>query len=163
IGPDLSDVFVPTSLAASIFVDSDSGKTMGIRYPRAGPNNAGRVVFLGFPLDAVPMDGPDPNNRTALVKNLLSFLAPGVNGLGSISLDNDTYTVPSRANIELADSDLIGKTNVFVKVTSDSFPLGIQVHLSETVEPGIFHGAFTLIPPNAPATTAQLRTKDGDS
>jgi hypothetical protein len=163
VGPDLSDVFTPTANAVSILVDSDSGKTMGIRYPRVGPDNVGRVVFLSFPLDAVPLDDPSPNNRADLLKNLLSFLAPGVNGLGSVSLDSDSYTIPSRATIEVADSDLIGQTNVFVKVMSDTLPAGIQIHLNETVEPGVFRGSFTLVPANATPAATQLRAKNGDS
>ncbi|MGZ8899605.1 MAG: S8 family serine peptidase, partial [Limisphaerales bacterium] len=105
IGPDVSDSFVPTTNAVPIFFEP-TGRVVGIRSPKTGADSNGRVVFLSFPLDTVPLDAPAPNNRANLLRNLLAFLAPGINGFGTLSLDNTTYTAPSRMTIEVADSDL---------------------------------------------------------
>ncbi|MDX1952457.1 MAG: S8 family serine peptidase [Verrucomicrobiota bacterium] len=150
IGPDLSDTFTPTTNSASILVDTVSGKTVGVRYPKTGQDSQGRVVFLSFPLDALPMDGPYPNNRPALLKNIISFLAPGVNGLGTIALDNSAYTTNSKATVEVADSDLAGQQNLSVTFRSSTDTNGIVVQLEETLRSGLFRGYAVLTSTNAP-------------
>src|SRR5438046_10614649 len=72
IGPDVADTFGPTTNASSILMEPTSGRGAGIRFPRTGRDSPGRVVFLSFPLDAVPETGGAPTNRSALLSNLLS-------------------------------------------------------------------------------------------
>lgn len=163
VGPDLSDVFVPTTNAVPVLLDLASQRVAGIRSPRTGLDANGRVVFLSFPLEAVPMDDPAPNNRASLLGSLLRFLAPGVNGLGSISFDRASYAVPSQVVVEVADSDLIGQQDVSIKVKSAAAPDGISVRLIQTVNPAVFRGFFTLVPATAPSGEGKLRVKDEDS
>ena len=63
-GPDFSDTFTPATNAMPILFESASGKACGMSYPRVGVDSPGRVVFLSFPLDAVPFSGAAPNNQT---------------------------------------------------------------------------------------------------
>jgi hypothetical protein len=161
VGPDLSDVWGPTTNAVPIFY-SDDGRVTGIRWPKTGTDSTGRVVFLGFPLDGVPLDAPVPNNRANLLRNLLTFLAPGVNGLGTLSLDNTTYTAPSRMTIEVADSDLASAASVSVICKNETTGVETTVQLEPTVRPGVFRGFLTLIPQNQPVSPGRLRVADGD-
>src|SRR6185369_1330684 len=96
IGPDVSDTFTASTNAVSFLLDHDSGRTVGVRFPRAGQDSHGRVVFLSFPLDGIPLEGDPPNNRASLLKSILAFLAPGLNGVASIVLNNTEYTAPSQ-------------------------------------------------------------------
>lgn len=162
IGPDLGDIISPTTNAVPILFENMDGEPVGIRSPRTGMDSNGRVVFFSFPLDAVPLDGPAPNNRVNLLRNALSFLAPGVNGLSSISLDSPSYTVPSKVTVEVADSDLVGKPAATVKFSTDTFPGGVTVQLAPTVVPGLFRGFVTLVPANAAAEPGKLRAANGD-
>src|SRR5262249_9803843 len=109
IGPDVSDTFRPTTNATSFLTEPGSGRRVGIRFPHTGQDSPGRVVFLSFPLDAVPETGDAPNNRRVFLRKILGFLAPGVNGLGTIALDSPAYTIPSRVTVEVGDSDLAGQ------------------------------------------------------
>ncbi len=161
IGPDLSDVWGPTTNAVPIFFTPEGGVT-GIRWPKTGTDSSGRVVFLGFPLDGVPLDGPAPNNRANLLRNLLSFLAPGVNGLGTLSLDNTTYTAPSRVTMEVADSDLLSAQSTSVVCRNETANVEVTVQLEPTVRPGVFRGFLTLVPQDQPAGAGRLRVADGD-
>lgn len=161
IGPDLSDIFVPGTNAAPILLQEDGG-VVGIKSPRAGQDNSGRVVFLSFPLDAVPLDGPAPNNRATLLRNVLAFLAPGLNGLGTISLDNTSYTVPSRVTIEVADSDLAEQQSVSVTCRVVNGGASVTAELKPTVRPGLFRGFLTLVTTNEPAAPERLPIGDGD-
>ena len=160
IGPDLSDVFVPTTNAVPIFFEP-GGKVAGIRWPKTGTDSTGRVVFLAFPLDAVPLDAPAPNNRANLLRNLLTFLAPGVNGLGTVSLDNTTYTAPSAMTIEVADSDLARAPFVSVVCRNEVSGSEITIQLQPTVRPGVFRGSLTLVPTGQPAESGQLQVANG--
>src|SRR5262249_18995662 len=73
---DYSDTFAPDSSAAAIY-DNQDGFVCGLRYPRTGLDSAGRLAFLSFPLDTIPMTGSATNNRTDALGRLLRFLAPG--------------------------------------------------------------------------------------
>lgn len=161
IGPDLSDTFVPNTNAAPILVQEDGG-VVGIKSPRIGHDGQGRVVFLSFPLDAVPMNGPAPNNRASLLRNILTFLAPGLNGVGSIALDNTSYTVPSSVTIEVADSDLIGLTSVTVQCRTFATTSQTTAELRPTVRPGVFRGNLTLVKTNEPAAPGRLPMSGAD-
>jgi hypothetical protein len=161
IGPDISDVFVPTTNAVPIFFEP-GGRVAGIRYPKTGSDSNGRVVFLTFTLDAVPLDGPAPNNRANLLRNLIAFLAPGINGLATLSLDNTTYTAPARMTIEVADSNLIDSTSVSVVCVNVTSGTQTTIALQPTVRPGVFRGFLALIPVTDALAPGRLRVSDGD-
>ena len=161
VGPDLGDVWKPTTNAVPIFFEP-GGRVTGIRWPKTGTDSIGRVVFLGFPLEAVPLDGPAPNNRANLLRNLLSFLAPGVNGLGTLSLDATTYTAPSLVTMEVADADMISAASLSVTCRNEESGEEAIAQLAPTVRPGVFRGFLTLIPTNEPAGPGRLKVQDGD-
>ncbi len=107
-GPDFSDTFTPSADATAITFESVSGKPCGMSYPNIGVDSPGRVVFLSFPFDAIPTNGTAPNNAVALLQNIINFLAPGVNGVGVVLLDNTVYTTNDVVTVEVGDSDLAG-------------------------------------------------------
>jgi subtilisin family serine protease len=139
-----SDNITPGPGAAGILWDTDTGGFTGLRYPRPGVNSPGRVVFLSFPLDTVPMAGSAPNSRVELLRRILLFLAPGLNGQGSIAFDQSVYSVPSEVAVEVADSDLNGMGQVSINVNSDTETNGFTLNLQETQRRGVFQGAFAL-------------------
>jgi hypothetical protein len=161
IGPDLSDTMILTTNAAPILVTT-SGEVVGLKAPRLGQSEAGRVVFLSFPIDAVPMEGSGPNNRPALFRRILAFLAPGLNGIGTISLDRTWYTTPANVIVEVADSDLAGLPSIPVEFRAQSTGATVVADLSPTVYRGIFRGSITLVPTNQPAGAATLPIAEGD-
>ena len=158
---DVSDTLTPSTNAIPILQDG-SGLTVGLAWPQSGSPAIGRVIFLSFPLEAVPMTGPDPNNRVALLRNLLGFLAPGRQGVGSIVLDSTEYTLPSRVGIEVADSDLAGQGQIAVSVSSRTEPVPRPVLLSETAQHGIFRGSISLVSQHGANPAAELRALAGD-
>ena len=163
IGPDVSDVFVPTTNAATIFVENASGRSCGIRYPRTGRDSAGRVVFISFPLDGIPMTGPQSGTRPAFLRNAIQFLVPGLGGFGTISLDAATYRLPGLITVEVADSDLIGRTNVTITLHSDSVPAPVSFPVFETVRPGLFRGFIPLRSATNPPAPGVLRALPDDT
>ena len=160
---DETDTFVAATNAVPIFVDQASGRTTGVRLPRDSKKNPGRVVFLSFPLDAIPMAGDSPNNRVSILRNILAYLAPGVNGLGTLSLDRSAYTIPDRVVIEVADSDLAGKGTAAAKLKSNTDETGVNVTLFETPRHGVFNGSVTLVAAAASPKPGELRVTDGDT
>ena len=163
IGPDVSDVFVPRTNAAPILVESASSRVCGIRYPRTGQDSAGRVVFMSFPLDAIPLGGSPPNTRGSFLRNAIQFLAPGLDGFGTISLDAASYRLPDLITIEVADADLIGLTNVTITLHSDTVPAPVTVPMFETIRPGLFRGFATLRSATNPPSSGVLRASPGDA
>ena len=167
LGPDFSDTFTPRTNASPILFESVSGKACGMRYPATGLDSTGRVVFLAFPLDTVPAasgtNNPAPNNRGNLLRNILNFLVPGLNNLGSVSLNATTYTVPSLVTLEVADSDLIGLSTTTATLSSDTDTNGIVVTLSTTIQPGVFRGIATLVAATNTPAAGTLRAKNGDT
>ncbi|MCL5097976.1 MAG: S8 family serine peptidase, partial [Candidatus Omnitrophica bacterium] len=161
IGPDFSDTITPTTNAAPIFLEDSSGQPAGLRYPRTGQDSPGRVVFLSFPLDAVPLSGAAPNNRANLLANIVNFLAPGVNGLGTIALDNTVYTIPAQVTVEVGDSDLAGQGQALVKFYSDIETNGQTVVLNETARRGLFRGFITVASATNEVQTGQVRVQPG--
>ena len=106
---------------------------------------------------------PAPDNRATLLRNILGFLAPGANGLGTLTLDSSAYTIPSHVTIELGDSDLAGQgqtTATFYGTTATNHQTAT---LFETVRPGVFRGFFTLVGATNAAVAGQLRVRDGDT
>ena len=135
-GPDFSDTFTPATNAAPILFESVSGKPCGMSYPRVGVDSPGRVVFLSFPLDAVPANGTPPNTEATLLRNILKFLTPGANGVGTIFLNHNVYSVPAQVTVEVGDSDLAGAGPVQAIFTTSSGTNHVTVVLNETTRPG---------------------------
>ena len=163
LGPDFSDTITPTASAAPLLLSGGDNQVAGLKYPRTGQDSTGRVVFLSFPIDTVPMTGDPPNNRANLLRNILNFLAPGLNGLGTLALDSRQYTLPSKATLELADSDLAGQGQALVRFYSDADTNGLAVTLLETVRPGLFRGFVALVAVTNTPAPGQLRARQGDT
>lgn len=158
IGPDLGDTFTPTTNAVPIFRDAMSGRVVGIRAP-AALDASSRVVFLSFPIDGVPMQGDAPNTRPHILRNVLSFLAPGINGFGSLNLNRPAYTTPDQVTIQVADSDLAGQLRTTVRLRTETEPAGVQIELLETPRPGVFAASVTLA---APGEDGAIHAVDGN-
>jgi len=163
IPADASDGLEISASAAPIFFNSSPGEIVGLRYPRVGFDTAGRVVYLSFPLDAVPMTGANPNNRANLLRNLLQFLIPGVAGVGAIEFSSSTYTIPSLVTVEVADSDLAGLGQTFATFFSSTATNGQIITLNETPRPGLFRGFITLVSQTNSFRAGELRVKNGDT
>ncbi|MBU6410607.1 MAG: fibronectin type III domain-containing protein, partial [Verrucomicrobia bacterium] len=162
LGPDFSDTFTPATNATPIFFESASGKACGVSYPSVGQDSPGRVVFLSFPLDAAPTNGPAPDTKADLLRNILNFLAPGANGAGTVALDQPAYTIPDRVTVEVGDSDLVGAGRTQVTFSCSSSTNPTTVTLNETAHPGLFRGFITLAATNSAATN-QLAVSNGDT
>jgi hypothetical protein len=161
IGPDISDIFTPTANASAI-LENDFGDVVGLRWPGVGQQAPGRLVLLSFPLDAVPM-GSGTNDRAHLLRNILSFLAPGASGLGNVALDSSAYPLPGAATVEAGDSDVAGQGTLAVSAFSTTETNALAVTLLETSTPGVFVGSFHIISAtNAPAA-GKLRALNGDT
>ncbi len=160
---DISDTMVISRDASPILFDSTVGEVAGVKYPRTGQDSTGRVVYLSFPLDAAPVTGTAPNNRTTLLQNILSFLVPGLNGRGTISLDSSAYNIPSFAKVEVADADLAGRGAMTVAFASTTQASPVTVTLTEVQPPGLFRGSVQIIAATNPPTAGALRAKAGDS
>jgi hypothetical protein len=161
-GPDFSDTFTPTTNATAITFESVSGKPCGMRFPRTGVDNPGRVVFFSFPLDAVPQTGPVPDNEVVLLRNALNFLAPGANGISSVTLDSPTYTVPDQVTVQLGDATLAGTGQAVVTFSASSATNRVAVTAHEMSHPGLFRGFLTLVATNT-TVPGQLRARNGDT
>jgi len=161
-GPDLGDTFRPTTNAAAFLFDSDSGKPCGLRYPRTGQDSTGRVVFCSVPLDTIPETGDAPNNRGAFLKRAFQFLAPGLDGVGSIAFGQGRYKLPDLVTIEVADSDLAGTASATAYISSTTAPAPLTVELFETVRPGVFRGFVPVVGANEPSAPGQIRAVHGD-
>jgi hypothetical protein len=159
-GPDFSDTFTPSTNATAVVFESTSGRVCGMAYPRPGLDTAGRVVFLSFPIDTLLANGSPPNNEASLLRNILNFLVPGVNGRGEISLDSPAYTAPDLVNVEVGDTDLTGTGQTQCQFTSTSSTNPLTVIVNETTHRGLFRGYIT-ITTNAPGTN-RLLVADGD-
>ncbi len=161
IDPDVADTIIPTADAAPIFLD-DSGHAVGLRYPRIGQESSGRVVFLAFPLDAVPADGEAPNNRGGLLGRMLDFLGAGYAGRTTVALDHSQYTVPSLVTVEVADPTLATRGQVEAKLFTTTATNGATVTLVETVRSGVFRGTLKLVAPTNLLAADELPAQGGD-
>ena len=158
-GPDFSDTFTPSASATAITFESVSGKPCGIIYPKAGGDSPGRVVFLSFPFDAMPVTGP--STAVQFLQSAINFLAPGANGVGVVWLDNPYYTTNDMVTVEVGDSDLAGTGQVRVNVATSSRTNQLTVTLNETVHRGLFRGKVTLV--NGNPAGNQLVVTNGDT
>jgi subtilisin family serine protease len=157
---DVSDTIAPTTNAAPVFYDGFS--VCGVRSPKPGVDLPGRVVFLSFPLDAVPLGSGVGNNRAGLLRNILNFLAPP-EGNSTIALDSDRYTVPNVAVVEVEDHDLEGQGQTTVTFYSPRQPSGVTVTLRETVRRGLFRGSVALVPAGGGSGGPALVVQAGDA
>jgi hypothetical protein len=132
---DPSDWIVPTTNGTPVLLAGNS--IVGVRSPKPGVDLPGRVVYLSFPLDAVPMGTGLGNNRPGLLQNILDFLAPQA-GSSSIAFDRDVYSVPGLAIIEVEDADLQGLGQVSIAVTSPHETNSLA--LLESSRKGLFRG-----------------------
>jgi hypothetical protein len=162
VPPDVSDIMTPSTNAFPILLD-DFGDAVGLAYPKPGLDRTGRVVFLSFPLDAVSATDPAPDNRAGLLQRLLNFLAPGEQGVGTVSFHKTEYTLPSVALIEVADSDLAGAGQVTVQVSSTTEPVPRQITLNEFGRFGIFRGTLPIVATHGANPTNEIRAVNGDT
>lgn len=154
---DYSDTITPGNGAEGIFTDPESGDFAGLRFPRIGVDSPSRVVFLSFPLDGMPLD-----DRTTFIGRTLQFLAPGLNGKGSVAFNQSAYSVPSSATVEVADSNLEGVGQISININSDTQTNNVPLSLSETSRRGVFRGSFDLVLTNTGGLGTELRAKPGD-
>ncbi len=161
LGPDLSDTFTPAADALPVAFESVSGRACGMSYPAVGEDSPGRVVFLSFPFDAIPVNGTVPNNAVVLLQNIIKFLAPGLNGIGEVLLDHSVYTTNDVVTVEVGDSDLAGTGQTQVSFKASSRTNQTLVTLPETTHRGLFRGTLSLVAGNASAS--QLQVANGDT
>lgn len=163
LGPDFSDTFGPTTNATPFLVEQDSGKACGVRYPKTGSDSTGRVVFVSFPLDTIPSSGPESNNRASFLRRVFQFLAPGLNGNGTVAMSQESYRLPDLVTVEVGDADLAGQPGTMVQVYSTSFTNRVSVNLTPTARPDLFRGTFTLTAGTNPPSAGRLPANEGDT
>jgi len=154
---NFSDTITPGSGAEGFITDPDSEEFAGLRYPALGVDSPERLVFLSFPLDTMPM-----SERTLLLKRSLRFLAPGLNGQGSVAFTRSAYAVPSEATVEVADSDLEGLGQISINISSTTQTNNILLNMPETSRRGVFRGTFSLVQTNTGGFLTELRAAPGD-
>lgn len=164
--PDGVDFIQPTADAIGCFHEAfgaGTGGTVGVRYPKTGIDSTNRVVFCTFPLEAVPLDAPAPDNRVTFLANVLEFLVPGLSGTAHVTLDRPAYSVPGSFTIEVTDTRRAGQNQASVEVqsTSEAAPQTFVLHA--TVRPGVFRGLGILVPPGTAPGEGRVPAKHGDS
>ena len=158
IPADASDSITATTNASPILLNGSA--VVGVRSPKPGRDLRGRVVYLSFPIDAVPMGSDLGNNRLGLMRDLLNFLAPP-QGNSTLALDRDVYTVPALATVEVEDPDLAGQGSTSVRCSSPQETNGLVISLSETLRRGLFRGTISLVStPQAQAPTLVVQAGD---
>ena len=145
--PDIPSDWITPSTNAAAILDS-LGHIVGLRAPKTGVDLPGRVVFLSFPLDTVPMGSGIGNNRIGLLHNILNFLAPPAN-TSTLTLDRDVYSVPGRVVVEVEDADRNGQGSLTVTVHSPQHVNQITATLLETSRAGLFRGSLVLTATNS--------------
>lgn len=158
---DISDTITPTAAAEAV-LDDGTGNIVGLRWPKTGQSSTGRVVFFSFPFDAIPENASSGNQRSALLHNILTFLIPGMNGFGTVSLAAPAYTLPARVVVEMDDSDLAGLSTATVKAYSPLNTQGVTVTLSSIATNGVFTGSFTVAASSTPGD-GRLVAANGDT
>ena len=158
----VADHLSVASDAAPVFLQ-ERDRVVGSRFPKTGQDAKGRVVFNAFALEAVPGDGPAPNNRTTLIADAVRFLAPDLAGGSTIAFDAPAYTLPSSVVVEATDSARAGTGEVKAKLTSTSLPGSIDIALAETARRGVFRGQFVLTDVQGTGTLPRYLAKNGDT
>jgi hypothetical protein len=161
-GPDFGDTFTPATNSTAITFEPVSGKCCGARFPPTGVSSPGRVVFLSFPLDTVPESGPTPDNETALLLNVLGFLDPGGNGIGTVTLNQSDYTIPALVTVQVGDYAIAGAGQTQATFSTSSSTNRVVATLNETAHAGLFSGFIILVATNT-AVPGQLRVRNGDT
>lgn len=156
---EASDWITPTANATASLKSGSA--TVGIRSPKPGRDLPGRVVFLSFPLDTVPLGDGIGNNRAGLLKNILNFLAPA-QGNSTLTLDSDVYTLPSRAVVEVEDVGLTSQLQTTATITSPRQTNGISVTMLKTTRPGLFRAAFSIVATNT-GIAGTIAARSGDT
>ena len=64
--------------------------------------------------------------------------------------------------VEVADSDLVGRTTVPVACSNEVSGENVSINLAATPTPGVFRGVVFLLKTNQAAGASRLRVKDGD-
>ncbi len=159
--PDFSDTMTPDSSASPVLFN-DFGDTIGLRWPAIGKSAPGRLVFCTFPLEFIPLNG-GTNDSANLLRNVLSFLAPGVGGLNTVAMDSPAYKLPSVVTVEVGDATLAGQGTTSVLAYTTNKATGISVTLQATTEPGVFTGTFNLIPATNSPGPGKLAAANGDT
>jgi subtilisin family serine protease len=162
LGPDVSDTVHAYTNAAPVFLDTASFQAGGVRFPRVGQDSTNRTLLMSFPLEAISMTDPAPDNRSTVLGRALSFLVPGLNGIGNLALDRGAYTLPSQMIVEVGDEDLAGTGSVTVKAFSNTLTNGVAVVLNETVRKGLFRGTVPIDPSSSTPSGNRLRAAAGD-
>ena len=157
---DISDTIIPAADAVPILGDGYGG-VAALRWPRNPAPGQGRLVFCSFPLDAVPLAN-GVNDRVQLLRQVLRFLAPGAEGIATLSLDRTAYSLPALVTLELGDPALKGQSRVIVRASTDTEPVAREFSLDRTAMPGVFRGELLLVPVTDPLGPDRLRAKDGD-
>ena len=163
LGPDFSDTFGVKGDASPAWGDFASGLPAGMHFPRNGQDSTGRVAFFSFPLDTIPETGPDGNLRATVLRRVMQFLIPGLDGIGTIAFDREEYTRPDTVTIELADSDLAGQSNIIVNVFSTSVTNLVPITLHATLRSGVFRGTAALTNTLAAPAPGRLRANNSDA
>jgi hypothetical protein len=99
------------------------------------------LFFFHFHWTPCRHPGRHANNEVVLLRNILKFLAPGANGVGTIFLDNTVYTVPDQVTVQVGDSDLAGTGQTQATFSTSSSTNRVTVTLNETTHPGLFRGS----------------------
>ncbi len=152
-----SDWIVANTNAASVILSD--GAVVGLRAPKTGVDLPGRVVFLSFPLDAVPLEPGVDNARADLLHNIFDFLASPTN-TSSITLDSDIYSLPGRAVVEVEDTDMQGQNQLIVTLHSPQHTNQLTLTLLETTRPGLFRGNALFAPTNTGAGSYFVNPND---
>ncbi len=158
---DISETMTPKTNASPVF-RNDAHDIVGLRWPAVGQQASGRLVFLSFPLDAAPMNG-GVNDRVNLLRNALSFLAPGASGVATVSLNSPAYALPSLITVEVGDGDMAGGGTLTVNASSTTQTNPLSVTLFESAVPGVYSGSFSLISATNPPVSGKLRAAAGDA
>ncbi len=158
----VADHLSVASDAAPVFLQ-ERDRVVGARFPKTGQDAKGRVVFNAFALEAVPGDGPAPNNRTTLVADAVRFLAPDLAGGSSIAFDAPAYTLPSSVVVEVSDSPRAGNGEVKAKLSGTSLTATVEVALAETARRGVFRAQFVLAGAAGTGTLPRFLAKNGDT
>ncbi|HHY32961.1 MAG TPA: S8 family serine peptidase [Firmicutes bacterium] len=144
------DGVIPRNGAVSIFevppaAEGDPAIPVAVRYA----DSVYRVVFLGFPFEAVPSDAPEPNNSTVLMDRILRFLTAEDTGedlppaVTSVSANVQVGVAPLEVTFTAAahdaEGDIAGEWDF-----GDGTPPAAGMSATHVyAEPGVYTVTFT--------------------